>query len=238
MPAGHYRLPPIAGGKWTSARMLKVVWRSIASASASVAESRLRLSGTGFPLSRKRFICPQAAHLSASGSFVRKRLICPDRPVTWDLRLEVTEAYPLGAPVEINFCNRNSSPLLRQTDCIAFMVEDGGNHPIAADVFVGAADQVDMILAGSSPGQERVAAPHRPGDHLGAAVSQLPGHFRKEAVVADHHPNLAEARLEYRILASRGDAGLDLGPRQGRLAVFSHDSTIRPNQHRHVVDQV
>jgi hypothetical protein len=40
---------------------------------------------------------------------------------------------------------------------------------------------------------EPLPRPAFPGDHLGAAVAQLARYFREKAVVADHHPQLAEA---------------------------------------------
>ena len=45
-------------------------------------------------------------------------------------------------------------------------------------------------------GQERVTAPHGPGDDLGAAVGELAGDFRKEAVVTHHHAHGAEPGRE------------------------------------------
>ena len=103
----------------------------------------------------------------------------------------------------------------------AGVVEDGGGHPVVRDVLVGAADQVDVVLTRPGRGQERVAAPDGPGDHLGAAVAQLTGHLREEAVVANHHADLAELRVEDGVLVPRRDPGLDLAVRQAHFAILA-----------------
>ena len=41
------------------------------------------------------------------------------------------------------------APLLRLRDRLAGVVEDGGDHPVALRIGVGAADDVDVVLAGA-----------------------------------------------------------------------------------------
>ena len=60
----------------------------------------------------------------------------------------------------------------------------------------------------------------------------------KEAVVADHHAELAEPRVEHGILVARLDARFDLAARQADLAILAGDLAVGPEQHGDVVDQV
>ncbi len=95
-----------------------------------------------------------------------------------------------------------------------------------------------MVLARPGAGQQRVAAPHGPGDDLGAAVAQLAGDFREEPIVADHQAHGAEAGGEDGVVRARRHAAVDLAARQTDLAILADHLAVGADQHRDVIDQV
>src|SRR6476660_6151068 len=72
-----------------------------------------------------------------------------NRAVAGDLGLEVAEAVPLFAGVEIDFGHDDGSPVPGPGERAAVVVVDGRQHPVARDVFIRAAHQIHMVLAGS-----------------------------------------------------------------------------------------
>src|SRR5207247_10181699 len=104
--------------------------------------------------------------------------------------------------------------------------------------FVGAADEINMVLARAGAGEFRVASPDGPGDYLRAVIAQLTCDFGKEAVVANHHPDLAKARIEDGIIAARRDATFDFTARQTGFPIFTCDLAIRADEHGHVEQQM
>src|SRR5262249_10361528 len=113
-----------------------------------------------------------------------------------ELGTEVAQAGPTRSGVEVYLSDRNRAPILGESDSAAGMVPDCGEHPVAGDILIGTAYEVSVILGGARFGELGIAAPDRPGDHLGAALGELPRDFREKAVVADHHAEGAEAGLE------------------------------------------
>src|SRR5205085_541586 len=100
--------------------------------------------------------------------------------------------------------------------------------------FVGAADQVNMVLASARGGELRVAPPDGPGDDFGPMVGELPGDFGEEAVIANHHADLAETGVEDRVFRTGRDAALHFAPRQAGLAILADELTVGTDQHRNV----
>src|SRR5437867_1896052 len=80
------------------------------------------------------------------------------RPVPGNLRFEVAEAGPVEAAVQIDFGDGDGPPLLRLGEGAAVVAVDGGDRPVVGNLGVGAAHQVDVVLAGAGGGEERVAA--------------------------------------------------------------------------------
>ena len=63
---------------------------------------------------------------------VRKPVCVARRPVPGQLGLEVAEAVPLQAMVEVNFGDDDRAPLFGVDDRLAVVAVDGGQHPVAA----------------------------------------------------------------------------------------------------------
>ncbi len=78
------------------------------------------------------------------------------------LRFEIAQARPPQSFVQIDFGHNHGPPLFGVNELIARVIINGGEHPLARDVLVSAADEVDVIFAGARRGQQRVATPHRP----------------------------------------------------------------------------
>src|SRR6266700_6324554 len=97
-----------------------------------------------------------------------------ERTVPGNLRLEIAQARPFRRLVEVHFSHNDRSPFLGQGDRFSCVIENGRDHPVARDVFVGAADQIDVVLRRARACQFRIAAPHGPGNHFCAAIAQFP----------------------------------------------------------------
>jgi hypothetical protein len=160
------------------------------------------------------------------------------RAMPRQLSLEIAQAVPEQTLVQVHLGDDHGSPLLSLGQRLAVVAVNGRQHPVAGDVLVSAADDIDMVFAGAGAGQVGVAAPHGPGDHLGPAVAQLPRHFGEEAVVANHHAEFAEAGPKYRVVVARCNSARDFAARKAKLAVFSRHFAVRVEQDRHVVDEV
>src|SRR5262245_55385653 len=90
------------------------------------------------------------------------------RTMARNFSLEVAQTRPVQPLIQIDFADYDRAPLLGVGQRATRMVVDRGEHPVARDVFVGAADKVDMVLDGSGLSQQRVTAPDRPCDYLRA----------------------------------------------------------------------
>ncbi len=123
-----------------------------------------------------------------------------DRTVPRQCSLEVAQETPLEAAIKVDFGNHHGPPFLSQGNRVAFVVEDCREHPVRRDILVRAADQIDMILDGSRTSQLRITAPDRPCDDLSTMVGQPASNLGEKTVVANHHAQLAEPGVEYRIL--------------------------------------
>ena len=132
----------------------------------------------------------------------------------------------------------DTAPFLGLGDDLASRVDDRRDHPVHLRIGEGAADHVDAILAGARPGEQRIAAPHWPGDDFGAVGGQRAGDLGIESVVADHQADLAEFRLEDRIISAGCDALFDFTMREADLAVFAEQLACGAEQHRGVIDKM
>src|SRR5204863_8983959 len=103
----------------------------------------------------------------------------------------------------------------------AVLAIDRGEHPFARNVFVSAADEIDLVLARAGARLLRIAAPYRPRNDFRATIAQFARHFGKESVVTNHHAYLAQARLEHRIIGARRHAFVILSVRQTNLAILA-----------------
>src|SRR5258708_31249980 len=141
--------------------------------------------------------------------------------------LAVSQTVPIAAPVQVHFRHNHRTPLFSLDKRLAIVVVDRSERPVVGDVFVGAADQIDMVLAGSCRCQAGVAAPNRPGYHLRSTVRELAGDLREEPVVTDHHSELSEPCLENRVIAARRAACFNLAPVQTGFTVLSYELAVR-----------
>src|SRR2546429_1826150 len=98
---------------------------------------------------------------------------------------------PERALVQVHFGDADRAPFPGLSQHAAVLAIDGGEHPVARHVFVGAADEIDMVLARAGARLFGIAAPHGPRDDFRAAIAQLARDFGKESVVANHHAYLA-----------------------------------------------
>src|SRR3954462_6135141 len=100
----------------------------------------------------------------------------------WDFGFEIAQAWPLGDCIQVDLGYSDAAPAFGLSQSRSGVIEDGGNHPIAGDVFVSAADKIDMVFAGTGPGEQGVAAPDWPRDDFRTAVGKFARDFRKKAV--------------------------------------------------------
>src|SRR5439155_6454888 len=100
-----------------------------------------------------------------------------------------------------------------------------------------AADKIDVVLARARGGEQRVAAPNRKGDDFRATVAQLSGDFGEEPIVAHHHAQFAEARVEHGVFFAGRDAAFDFTAGQSGFAIFALNFSIRTDEHGDVVDE-
>ena len=61
--------------------------------------------------------------------------------------LEVTEAIPLHPCVEVDLDRHDCSPFVCLGQRAAVMIINCREHPVSRDIFVRAADDIDMVLA-------------------------------------------------------------------------------------------
>jgi hypothetical protein len=148
------------------------------------------------------------------------------RAVGGNLRLEVAEALPVEAAVEVDLGDGEAAPLVGLCQRLAVVAVDGGDHPVSGGIGVGAADQIHVVFTGAGGTEQGIAAPHRPRNHLRSIVAESPGDLGEEAIIADHHADLAEARVKDRVAAARADAALNLAAWQADLAVFADDLAL------------
>src|SRR5262245_8811846 len=101
------------------------------------------------------------------------------------------------------------------------MIEDTGWHPQRRRVAVCAGDQIDVVLAGPRGREHGVATPNWKRDHLGPVVGQLARDFWEEAVVANHHAELAKPRVKHWIFVPRLDTAHPLASPQANLEILA-----------------
>src|SRR5262249_2867361 len=159
------------------------------------------------------------------------------RPVSLSHGVEVAEVVsPEVALIQIDFGHYHFAPLLSFGDGLAGVVVDGRERPIALHIGISAADQINVIFTGASLRQEWIAAPHRPGDHLGPGIRQFTSHFREKAIVADHHADLAEFRIEDRIILAGRHAPLNFPVGQAYFAILANELAIRIEEYGSIVN--
>src|SRR4051812_11499691 len=78
------------------------------------------------------------------------------------LGLEVAQAVPLQALIEVNLGDDDGAPGLGVDDRLAIVSVDRGQNPVTRNVFVSAAHQIDVVFARSGTGEQRVTSPYRP----------------------------------------------------------------------------
>lgn len=93
-----------------------------------------------------------------------------------------------------------------------------------------------MVLTSTRGGEERIATPDGPGNDFGAVHAESSSHFGKEAVIADHHADLAKGGVEDGVVGAGGEAGFDLAAWQADFAVFADECAIRSDEGGDVVD--
>src|SRR6266581_5350747 len=154
-----------------------------------------------------------------------------DRTLPRNLGFEITQPRPERALVQVHFRDADSSPFPGLGEHAAVLAIDGGEHPIPRHVFVSAADEIDLVLTRAGARLLGIAAPHWPGDDFRAAIAQLARDFGEESVIANHHAYLAQARVEYRIIAARRHAFIVFAVRQTDFAIFARDLAIGSDEH-------
>ena len=154
-------------------------------------------------------------------------------------RAEVAEVvWPHVGLAQIDFSDGDRAPLRGLGYRFAGLIENRRNHPAVLRFHESAADDVNVVFARASLGQQRIAAINRPRNHLGPAVRQLAGDFGEKAIVANHQADFAELRVEHRIVPARRDALLDLTVRQAHLAILADQPAIRAEKNGRVVNQM
>src|SRR3954462_13838019 len=104
----------------------------------------------------------------------------------WDFGFEIAQAWPLGDCIQVDLGYSDAAPAFGLSEGRSGVIEDGGNHPVAGDVFVSAADKIDMIFARPRSGEQGVTTPDGPGDDFRTAVGKFARDFGKKAVITDH----------------------------------------------------
>ena len=104
--------------------------------------------------------------------------------MTFDHRVEVAEV--VGAVVglgEIDFGDGHGAPFFAAGERAAALIVNGGIHPAVIVIHEGAADEEDVILAGTGLGEQRIAAPHGPRDDFRAVLRQFAGGNFKDGFI-------------------------------------------------------
>lgn len=151
---------------------------------------------------------------------------------------EIAEAGPVEALVQVHFADDNASPGFGAREGFAILVPNGAEHPMVRWIFIGTADQIDVILTGTCRGEGWVASPNWPGDDFRSPIAQLPCDLRKEAIVANHHAEFPKTGIEYRIFVSGGDACGDFFAGQTDFAIFACDFTVGAEQDGDIVNEM
>src|SRR2546428_11016061 len=153
-------------------------------------------------------------------------LAARDRTLPWNLGFEITQPWPERALVQVHFPDADRTPIPGLGEHATVLAIDRSEHPVARNVFVRAADEINLVLARAGAGLVRIAAPHRPRDDFRAAITQLARDFGKESVVANHQTYPAQARVEDRIIAARRHAFVVFAVRQTDFSIFARDLAI------------
>ena len=68
------------------------------------------------------------------------------------LPFEISQARPIEPFAQIDFRDRNGAPILGLGEDAPLPVVDSGDHPVARNISVSAADEEYMVLAGARGG--------------------------------------------------------------------------------------
>src|SRR5437899_10559019 len=170
--------------------------------------------------------------VAASFRFAR-----PNGSMARNFGFEITEARPVEPLAQIHFGHDDGSPVFGLREDVAFEIENCRLYPMLRAVGVGAADDEDVVLASAGLGKQWIAPGHRKRNYLRPVHAQLPGDLRKEAVIADHHADFSERRIEHGIFVSGRDPRFNFGAGKSDFAILADDAAIGTNQDRHVVDK-
>src|SRR5688500_4255138 len=88
------------------------------------------------------------------------------RTMARNYRFEIAKPGPVRGFIEIDFRNGNRAPLFRLREQAAIVADDAAEHPVARNVFVRAAHDVNLIFAGARAALLWIAAPDWPRDDL------------------------------------------------------------------------
>src|SRR5207253_47608 len=97
---------------------------------------------------------PRSRHLVPRAIRRRLSLVLPYRPVPRNLRAKIAQARPERALIEVHLGDDHRAELLRGRQRLARTIIDCRAHPVARYILVGAAHEVDVILAGARAGEE------------------------------------------------------------------------------------
>ena len=88
-----------------------------------------------------------------------------------EMRLKIPKARPVESLIQVDLRDHHRSPFLRLRQGAPILVPNCADHPIARDVFIGAANEVDVVFTSPRGGKGRVATPYWPSNYLGAPVA-------------------------------------------------------------------
>src|ERR1041385_2840523 len=106
--------------------------------------------------------CSKKPLQESKGVATHDLLSARDRTLPRNLGFEITQPRPERALVQVHFRDANGSPILRLREHAAVLAKDRREHPVARHIFVGAADEIDLVLAGTGARLLRIATPHGP----------------------------------------------------------------------------
>ena len=154
----------------------------------------------------------------------------------WELGFEVAQAVPMQRLLQFDLCDGDCGPFGGLRNHFAIPAINAGDGPIRGNVRVSAADEIRVIFRGSGGGQERIAAPYRPGNDLRSAIAQFPGDLRKKSIVTDHHAEFPEPRLEHGVILAGRDPAFDLLTGKADFAIGALDRSVSTDKHGRIVD--
>src|SRR5688572_20662397 len=121
------------------------------------------------------------------------------------MRFEISEAWPMQALIQVDFSDNNRPPFFCVREGPSVMIPHGTEHPIARDVLIRAANEINMILTGTGGCEGGVTSPDGPCDDLRAAVAEFASHLGEESIIANHHAQLPEAGIKDGVVITGSD---------------------------------